>query len=276
MAFQELSQKSSNGETLWGQVWAPEGDARAVVVLVHGLGEHIQRYQYVAEKMNARGLVLLGFDQQGHGKSSGKRGVINSGQGMMDDISSAIKLARQMYPGLPVFIYGHSMGALEVLYYGLHGSEPLKGIIATSPPLDSSSMSKAQRTMVGVLKNLLPNLTVDNGLSIDGLSRDAACNQAYRDDPLVHPKASVRLAGFLADGAVDIMQHADEWTIPLYLAHGSADALCPVGGSDQFAKLLGSKVTYKRWEGLFHETHNEPEKDVVIGTMLDWIDSQLS
>jgi len=276
MTIKEISQQSSSGVSLWGQVWAPEGDIRAVVVLVHGLGEHVQRYQYVAEKMNARGIVLLGFDQQGHGKSGGKRGVINSGQGLMEDISGAIKLARQMYPGLPVFIYGHSMGALEVLYYGLHGSEPLKGIIATSPPLDTNSMSKAQRSMVGVLKKLLPNLAVDNGLSIDGLSRDATCNQAYRDDPLVHPKASMRLAGFMSDGAIDIMQHANDWTIPLYLAHGSADALCPIAGSDRFAEVLGSKVTYKRWDGLFHETHNEPEKDVVIASMLDWIDSQLS
>lgn len=276
MANQDLSRESSSGVPLWGRVWAPEGNVRAVVVLVHGLGEHIQRYQHVAEKMNARGIALLGFDQQGHGKSGGKRGVINSGQGLMEDITGAIKLAREMYPGLPVFLYGHSMGSLEALYYGLHGTEPLKGIIATSPPLDTNSMSKAQRALVGTLKNLLPNLTVDNGLPIDGLSRDAANNQAYREDPLVHPKASVRLAGFMLEGAEDIMAHAHSWQVPLYLAHGSADPICPVTGSDQFAQRLGAKVTYKRWEGLFHETHNELNKDIVIDAMLDWIDSQLS
>ncbi len=276
MTTRELTVRSSNGETLWGQVWEPGEKARAAIVLVHGLGEHIQRYQYVADKLNAKGIALLGFDQQGHGKSGGKRGVINSGEGLMEDITKAVNLTRQMYPGLPVFLYGHSMGALEVLYYGLHGTEVPTGIIATSPALDTASMSKAQRALVRLLKGVLPDLTVDNGLPIDGLSRDAASNQAYRVDPLVHPKASVRLAAFMMEAAEDIMGHANNWNVPLYLAHGSADPICPVAGSDQFAQRLGSKVTYKRWDGFFHETHNEPEKDVVISAMLDWIEGQIA
>jgi alpha-beta hydrolase superfamily lysophospholipase len=276
MTTQELSLKSSNGETLWGQVWEPEEKARAVMVLVHGLGEHIQRYQHVAEKANARGFAILGFDQQGHGKSGGKRGVINSAEGLMEDITHAINLAKERYPGLPVFLYGHSMGAVEVLYYGLNGPERPAGIIATSPALDTASMSKTQRALVRLLKKVLPDLAVNNGLPIDGLSHDAASNQAYRDDPLVHPKASVRLAAFMMEAAEDVMRKANEWDLPLYLAHGSADPICPVAGSDQFAQILGSKVTYKRWDGLYHETHNEPEKDVVIAAMLDWVESQLS
>jgi alpha-beta hydrolase superfamily lysophospholipase len=244
--------------------------------LVHGLGEHIQRYQHVAEKANARGFAILGFDQQGHGKSGGKRGVINSAEGLMEDITHAINLAKERFPMLPVFLYGHSMGALEVLYYGLNGSERPAGIIATSPALDTASMSKTQRALVRLLKNILPDLAVNNGLPIDGLSHDAASNQAYRDDPLVHPKASVRLAAFMMEAAEDVMKKAAEWDLPLYLAHGSADPICPVAGSDQFAQILGSKVTYKRWDGLYHETHNEPEKDVVIAAMLDWVESQLS
>lgn len=276
MTTRELSLQSSNGEKLWGQVWEPGEKAQAVVVLVHGLGEHIQRYQHVADMLNAKGIALLGFDQQGHGKTGGKRGVINSAEGLMEDISQAIKLAKERYPGLPVFLYGHSMGALEVLYYGLNGPERPAGILATSPALDVASMSKAQRGLVGLLKNILPDLAVNNGLPIDGLSRDAASNQAYRVDPLVHPKASVRLAAFMMEAAEDVMAKANEWDVPLYLAHGSADPICPVAGSDQFAQRLGSKVTYRRWDGFYHETHNEPEKDVVIGAMLDWVESQLA
>ena len=276
MTTRELTLQSSNGEKLWGQVWEPGEKARAVIVLVHGLGEHIQRYQHVADKLNAKGIALLGFDQQGHGKTGGKRGVINSAEGLMEDITKAVKLAKEHFPGLPVFLYGHSMGAIEVLYYGLHGTERPAGIIATSPALDVASMSKAQRGLVKLLKNVLPDLAVNNGLPIDGLSRDAASNQAYRDDPLVHPKASVRLAGFMMEAAEDVMGRTSEWDVPLYLAHGSADPICPVAGSDQLAERLGSKVTYKRWDGFYHETHNEPEKDVVIAAMLDWVEGQLS
>lgn len=276
MITRELTLQSSSGEQLWGQVWEPGEKTRAVVVLVHGLGEHIQRYQHVADKYNSKGIALLGFDQQGHGRTGGKRGVINSAEGLMEDITRAVTLTKEMYPGLPVFLYGHSMGALEVLYYGLNGPEVPTGIIATSPALDTASMSKAQRSLVGLLKNVLPDLAVNNGLPIDGLSRDAASNQAYREDPLVHPKASVRLAAFMMEAAEDVMKKANEWDVPLYLAHGSADPICPVAGSDQFAQRLGSKVTYRRWDGFYHETHNEPEKDVVIAAMLDWVEGQLT
>ena len=275
MITRELSLQSSSGEKLWGLVGEPEKEPRAGIVLVHGLGEHIQRYEYVAEKVSAKDIAILGFDQQGHGKSGGKRGVINSAEGLMEDITRAVMLTREMYPGLPVFLYGHSMGAVEVLYYGLNGPERPTGIIATSPALDIASMSAAQRALVRLLKNVLPNLAVNNGLPIDGLSRDAASNQAYRVDPLVHPKASVRLAAFMMEAAEDVMSKANEWDVPLYLAHGSKDPICPVAGSDELARRLGSKVTYKRWDGFYHETHNEPEKDVVIAAMLDWIEGQL-
>jgi len=276
MITRELSLQSSSGEKLWGLVGEPAKEPRAGIVLVHGLGEHIQRYEYVAEKVSAKDIAILGFDQQGHGKSGGKRGVINSAEGLMEDITRAVTLTKEMYPGLPVFLYGHSMGALEVLHYGLNGPKRPTGIIATSPALDTASMSAAQRALVRLLKNVLPDMAVNNGLPIDGLSRDPGNNNAYRVDPLVHPKASVRLAAFMMEAAEDVMAKANEWDVPLYLAHGSADPICPVAGSDQFAQRLGSKVTYKRGDGLYHETHNEPEKDAVIAAMLDWVESQLS
>ena len=276
MITRELSLQSSSGEKLWGLVGEPAKEPRAGIVLVHGLGEHIQRYEYVAEKVSAKDIAILGFDQQGHGKSGGKRGVINSAEGLMEDITRAVTLTKEMYPGLPVFLYGHSMGALEVLHYGLNGPKRPTGIIATSPALDTASMSAAQRALVRLLKNVLPDMAVNNGLPIDGLSRNPGNNNAYRVDPLVHPKASVRLAAFMMEAAEDVMAKANEWDVPLYLAHGSADPICPVAGSDQFAQRLGSKVTYKRWDGFYHETHNEPEKDVVIAAMLDWVESQIN
>ena len=99
--------------------------------------------------------------------------------------------------------------------------------------------------------------------------------QRYRDDPLVHPKASVTLAAFMQDGAQYVMNQAEAWDVPLYLAHGSADRICPVQGSRQFASKLGEKVTYQEWEGLYHETHNEPEQEQVLATMLDWLESRV-
>ena len=272
---QELELKSINGELLKGKLWGDPVTARAMVVLMHGLGEHVQRYEHVAEAFLARNFALMGFDQQGHGKTAGKRGVIAPNDSFLRDLEAMVVLAKQLAPGKKIFLYGHSMGALEVLYYGLKGHESVSGIMATSPALDPGTMSKAQKMMVKLMKPLLPNLAVDNGLALDALSRDPEVVQRYRDDPLVHPKASVTLAAFMQEGAEYVMNHTQDWDVPLYLAHGSADAICPVAGSRAFARKLGEKVTYQEWEGLYHETHNEPEKEQVLSTMLDWLEKQL-
>ena len=271
----EMQLKSVNGEQLIGKLWGDPEQARVIVVLMHGLGEHITRYEHVAAKFVERGFALLAFDQQGHGKTAGKRGVIDPDNSMRRDIEAMLRLAKELAPGKPVFLYGHSMGSMEALYYGLKGQEKVDGIIATSPPLDPRTMSGAQRLLIKLIKPLFPNLTVNNGLKTSGLSRDSEVVRHYETDPLNHPKASVRLAAFINDAATYVREHADEWTLPLYLAHGSADPICPVEGSREFAQKLGEKVTYKEWDGLYHETHNEPEQDLVIATMLDWLESRL-
>ncbi len=109
-------------------------------MLVHGLGEHVGRYEHVAAKFVERGYLLLGFDQQGHGKTAGKRGgVIAPNDSLLRDIEAMVLLAKQMAPEKPIFLYGHSMGGLEVLYYGLKGKENVAGgIVSTSPALDET------------------------------------------------------------------------------------------------------------------------------------------
>lgn len=271
----EMQLRSVNGEQLIGNLWGNPEQARAIVVLMHGLGEHISRYEHVAAKFVERGFAMLAFDQQGHGKTAGKRGVIAADDSLIRDIEAMLRLAKQLAPGKPVFLYGHSMGSMESLYYGLKGQEKVDGIIATSPPLDTRTLSGTQRVLMNLVKPFFPNLAIDNGLSISGLSRDAELVRCYEADPLVHPKASVRLAAFINDAAAYVREHADEWSLPLYLAHGSADPICPVEGSREFVKKLGEKVTYKEWDGLYHETHNEPEQDLVIATMLDWLEGRL-
>ncbi|MEA4812913.1 MAG: alpha/beta hydrolase [Anaerolineaceae bacterium] len=266
---------ASDGKKLYTQTWGDPSSAKAAVVLVHGLGEHIQRYNHVAAQYNARNIFVLGFDQRGHGQTQGKRGLIPSAQQMMDDITSAIRLARKLCPGKPVFLYGHSMGSCEVLYYGLTGPEKPAGILATSTPLYLNPSTEGQRKLARLFGKILPGLTIKNGLDANGLSRDKAVVKAYLEDPLVHPMASVRLANFLFDASEYVLAHAKDWNIPLYLAHGSADPICDIRGTEQFASGAPGDLTYKRWEGLYHETHNEPEQTETIPAMADWVESHL-
>lgn len=268
---------ASDGQKLFTKIWGKPENAKACILLVHGLGEHIERYEHLAAAALARDYCLIGFDQRGHGQTEGKRGVIVSPKRFMADLDEMLGYAQSLTPDKPVFLYGHSLGALEVLYYSLTAKPDIAGVIATSPPLDTATTSKSQRFLVGMLKKLLPNLTVPSQLSTNDLSRDPEIVKAYVNDPLVHDQVSVALGGFLIDGAEYILEHADEWQLPLYLAHGDADAICPYNGSKTFMGKVkvDAPIRFKTIKGAYHETHNEPDKAIFISERLDWLDEQL-
>jgi len=266
----------SDGKPLFVKIWGEPADCKACILLVHGLGEHIERYEHVASMALARGFCMIGFDQRGHGQTEGKRGVIGKPTQLMDDLHDMLGYAQSLCGDKPIFLYGHSLGALEVLYFGLTAKPNIAGVIATSPPLDTNTTSKAQKVLVGILKRILPNLTVPNALNTTQLSRDEQIVKAYEKDPLVHDQASVALGAFLIDGAEYVLAHAGEWQLPLFWAHGSADGICPIAGSKSFMKATkpGAPISFKIWDGAYHETHNEPEKDIAITAFLDWMDKQ--
>ncbi len=265
---------ATDNTKLAGRVWHTSETPNTAIVLVHGVGEHMLRYEHVARALTDKGFAVIAFDQRGHGRSEGKRGHAPSAKQLNEDINQVLQKARNQFGEIPLFLYGHSLGALEVLYYCLIEKPDLKGVIATSPPLDISSTPRSKVVLAKVLDSILPDLTLASGLDAKALSRDPEVVSAYIADPLVHDKISVRLGNFLLTGAEYVLAHAAEWTLPLYLAHGTADQVCLVNGSDLFKQRANGHVTYRRWEGLYHETHNEPEKEQVLQAMISWISSR--
>lgn len=276
MTQKKFELTTKDGLKLYGQAWLAEQPAQAVVVIVHGLGEHLGRYAHVAEAFTENGIHVYGFDQRGFGRSEGLRGHTPSFQHLMDDIYLAIQHARQdAGEDLPLFLYGHSLGGLEVLYFGLRSENTLSGVIATNPGLDLSNLSQANLKIAKIGAALLPKIRVTSGLDTDGLSRDPEVVKVYLNDPLVHNKASLMLANEGTKATGYVLGHAADWKHPLLLMHGTADRVVSIKGTDSFFKAVSGDVTYKRWEGLFHELHNEPEKEEVIQVMVDWIKSRV-
>ncbi len=180
-----------------------------------------------------------------------------------------------MYSSILLSFFAASCGEMPSFDYSLVRKPELHGVIATSPALMVST-STLNRLMAGLMKHVAPNMIVANGLDASALSRDPQVGQAYLQDPLVHDKVSVRLGSYMMDIGRYVLDHATEWSLPLYLAHGTADRICQFEGSAEFAARAGAKVTFHPWEGLYHETHNELNKDEVIQAMLDWINAQLA
>ncbi len=275
---QEFSIKTNDGIMLYARNWDAQGSLKGLICLVHGIGEHCNRYGHVAAALNASGLAVISMDHRGHGKSEGPRGHIPSYEALMSDIELLISEGKKRYANVPVFLYGHSLGGNLVINYALRRKPPLAGVIATGPALRTAFQPSAIKLLIGrTLYSIAPGLTMDSGLDPTGISRDKKVVQAYINDPLVHSKISARLAIDLLDSGLWALEHAAEFSLPLLLIHGSNDALTSVTASQEFAKKMKPGLcTLSIPEGLFHEVHNEPEKDQIFTEIIEWVNEKLS
>ena len=272
--------EGSNGISFYIRGWDPTNNRpKALLSLIHGLGEHTGRYLHVGKSMTDAGYALVGFDLRGHGKSGGARGHFPSLNTVMQDMRQFSKFLVQRYPDIPHFLYGHSLGGLLSLAYALQYPAGLNGVIVTGAALRSSLQEQKNKiAMVNLLGSVLPSITVPSGLDATTISRDADVVQKYINDPLVHDKTSLGLGKAALKAIEQCFTHPKEFAPPLLIMHGSVDKLTYPSGSEDFAKLAtetNKDVTLKLWDGLYHEIHNEPEKAEVFKVMIEWIDKHL-
>lgn len=276
----ETKWEDRDGLIFYVRGWEPNSKRpRAVIALIHGLGEHTGRYLHVGKTMTDTGYAFVGFDLRGHGRTGGSRGHFPSFETAMRDMREFFKFLVQRYPDIPHFLYGHSLGGLLSLAYALQYHNGLSGVIVTGAGLRSPLQEqKAKVAMANLLGSLLPTVTVSSGLDAATISRDQDVVKKYVNDPLVHDKTSLGLGKSLIQAIEFCFTHAKEFKPPLLIMHGVADKLTYPSGSEDFARLAGENnkdVTLKLWDGLYHEIHNEPEKVEVLKVMIDWLEKHL-
>jgi alpha-beta hydrolase superfamily lysophospholipase len=276
LTVKETTWESKDHTSFYVAEWRP-AEARAAVLLVHGLGEHCRRYDHVAEIFNAAGIAMLGFDMRGHGRTSGKRGHIPSMEHSMGDIDHFLGEVKTRFAGLPQFTYGHSMGGMQVLNHAITRSPDVSGVISTSPGLEPGTpVAPIKLFLANLLYSIVPEMTLDNGLDITNLAHDPAVAKAYHNDPLTTPLVSARLGLDLINTGRWVKEHGEDFNLPLLLMHGTGDHIASLEATRKFAsRVPRNLITYKEWEGLYHETHNEAQRAEVIGTMVNWIQTRL-
>jgi acylglycerol lipase len=276
MIHEEFSWIESDGLETYSQCWEPEVETRAAVCLIHGLGEHSGRYFYVAKRLTEAGFAVLGSDLRGHGKSAGRRGSISREKILIDQTSRLLNEAQRRYFGKPIFFYGHSLGGLLALFYPLKLQPTLAGVIATGPalrsPLQDQTLKVASAKVLGAI---LPGVLIASGLKVSDLSRDPEVIHKYTHDPLVHDRASLGFARLMIQMIEWTFEHASAFNLPLLMMNGSEDRVTYPRGTAELAKLITSDCTVKYWDGLYHEIHNEPEKDAVLDFMIQWLMSKM-
>lgn len=254
----------------------PSDSPRAVILLVHGLGEHIGRYEHLARFFNEHHIALLGFDQRGHGRSPGKRGHAPGLYPLLDDVESLLQHAQELHPDTPLFLYGHSMGGNLVLNYAARRRPQISGFIATGAWIRLPENPPALLLLLARFMSVVwSTFSQPNNIDTRKLSRDPEIVQAYNEDPLVHNRISARLATELLDAARWLDQFSSALSAPALIMHGGADQVTDPEGSRAFAERLKNEVKLKLWEGLYHELHNEPEKEEVMRYTLNWVESHL-
>jgi alpha-beta hydrolase superfamily lysophospholipase len=254
-------------------------NARADVLLVHGLGEHSGRYAALMATLAASGLAVTAYDQRGHGQSGGARGAIPRHDSLLADLACVVDTVRAAQPvPRPVVLLGHSMGGAVAARFAMESwaarpapwARPLDALVLSSPAL-AANLSVVQRWLM-VLGRAVPDLAASNGLSPAWISRDPAVVQAYRADPLVHDRITPRLARFILDAGEQVRAAAPQWSIPTLLLWAGADRCVAARGSRELARAAPAACMQAReWPALFHEIFNEPERDDVLRVLAKWL-----
>ena len=269
--------QTHDGLALHARAWPGTGAARGTVLIVHGLGEHIDRYAHVAAQLNAWGWTVVGYDQRGHGRSEGARGRLPHGNDLLVDLAMVVDAVRASHRG-PLVLLGHSLGGLIAARFvagGIGVAEPwfreVDALVLSSPALDPG-MNAGQKMLLALLGNLAPNLAVNNGLKPEWISRDAAVVRSYVADPLVHDRVTPRLVRFILDGGATVRDRAAMWRVPTLLMWAGSDrCVAPTGSAAFAAAAPGAVLRAHEFKPLFHEIFNEPERGEVFAVLGDWL-----
>jgi len=270
---------SAWGRKLFRRAWLPDAPT-AVLVVVHGFGEHSGRYEEVGRTFAHRGFAVHAYDHVGHGQSTGRRGHVATFDWFLDDLEHFIRIVREEHPGLPLVLLGHSMGGLIVASLAGQRTPAVDLLVTSGAALAvGEGVSGFRMAMARVLRRVWPTLTLEAGLDVQGLSRDPEVIRAYEADPLVHGKASAAFGAGMAEATERAQAGAPQVTRPMLLLHGEDDPLCKAEGSRLFFEALprehvkGSEL--RIYPGLRHEIFNEPERGEVFADMLTWIEARL-
>jgi acylglycerol lipase len=267
--------EGAGGVRIFWQAWLPDGQPRGVVAMAHGASEHSGRYAWTGEQLAERGYALYALDHRGHGQSGGARAVIDRVDNAVADLAQLVAIADDGSPGqAKPFLFGHSMGGFLALAFATRRQADIRGLMLSAPVAVLEAASPVQRVAGHVLSAIAPRLGV---VDIDSstVSRDPEMVRDYDTDPLnYHGKLPARTVHEMAQEVGRFPQSIPSITVPLLVQVGTGDELVPPRSSELVYEWASSEdKTIKRYDGLYHEILNEPERDEVVADTLAWLDA---
>ncbi len=277
MNITKYNWKSFDKLNIYAQLFSNNNKPKAIINLIHGIGEHSSRYQQWAEYFIKHDFFILTFDLRGHGKSEGKRGFIPNYEAILKDIDLLINKSNEMFPDVPKLIYGHSLGGNFVLNYILsRTNKQLYGVIVTSPWIKLAfEPPKFQISLGKIIKKIIPGFIQNTNLKVEDISRDKNVVEKYKTDKLVHKKISIQLFFDAYNKGLFALENAGKIHYKTLLMHGTGDNITSHKASKELSEKNIQKISFKLWDNCFHELHNEPNKDEIADFIITWINQQL-
>lgn len=297
---EQFTFQSVQHQSLSARKWVPEGPVRGIVQLVHGMAEHIDRYDGVAEALNARGFLVVGHNQLGHGAGTPLRGYFGEKDGwqsLIDDVHGLRQLVQKEYPGLPYFVLGHSMGSFVTRCYLMEHSGGLQGAVLSGTGFFDAGTVSAGLTLARAVcllhgekkesplinkvgfsssnKPFAPNRT-----EFDWLSRDEAEVDKYVADPWC---GFLFTAGGYRDMFTGLRRMSDPEEIrkmrkdlPVLFISGTRDPIGAMGEgvkkvADSFRAAGLADIQVMLYPEARHELFNELNRQEVYGDLASWL-----
>jgi acylglycerol lipase len=265
--------KGVGNANIYYQAWLPDGNVKAILLIVHGLGEYCGRYTNHVNQFVPQGYAIYGLDHLGHGKSDGEREVIERFADYTEPVTLYYQMIKGWHPDIPVFILGHSMGGLITCSVLIDHQTGFKGAILSAPAVKvSDSISHVTITIGKIFSRIAPKVGVIK-LDASAISRDPGVVEAYINDPLIfHGRTPARLAAEILKAMIRVSEEAQKITLPLLIVQGSEDKLVDPQGAKMLYNKAGSRdKAIKVYEGLYHEIHNEPEHSIMFKDVENWL-----
>lgn len=259
--------------TCYGELPAT-GTPQGQVILLHGLGDHSRSlpYRNLAEFLGGRGWAVYGYDWRGHGRSDGLRMFTPSWQQLRDDLHRFVGLVREQTPNGPLFLVGLSLGGLLALNYAQHHPEGLDGVVVAAPAVDASGVPLPVKLVVPLLSRLLPKASLNPGLDLAHIARDANAVREYTGDPLFQTSTTPRLAAEVLTAMAETRAQAPLWRLPLLILHGEADTIVlPQGSARFFEQITASDKERRSYPDAYHNLFIDSNRGQVFADIADWL-----
>lgn len=276
MKFSEYKWESFDGLDYYAVCWATDSYPKAVMALVHGHGEHCRRYDHWLSRFPEKGLAAIAFDYRGHGRSEGKRGGLRHYNDFLQDVELLLQKSRELYPGIPIILFGHSMGGNMVLSYCLRRVAIPQLAIITSPWLVLQKKPGTVFNAAACLANrLTPHLTFKTGLRSHDFSEGETDEKSRNKDELLHNRISVRLFCEVKREGEWLLENAYRLNIPVLLMQGLDDPIMDGNAGLKLFDNASDKITYRGWHGARHQLYDCENQEEILNFIFHWIEQNI-